>query len=282
MIRQEELREYRVWDRTTRWFHWINVVAVLGLTAAGLGILFDKELGLSIAGKAQLKTVHVLIGYVMVINLTWRLVWAFIGGANARWRAILPFGREWLTQAKAYVSALAGGREPNYAGHNPLARLAITIMLALLVTQAASGLVLAGTDLFYPPFGSWFAQQVAAPGVDPASLAPPAVVLAGSPQLIDAAALKQMRAFKEPFEGVHEYTFYALIVMIMLHVAAVVIAEQRGGGTLLSAMITGRKTLRGPPLDVAAAEQAAAATPEESIARPAAQPAPAAAEFRER
>jgi Ni/Fe-hydrogenase 1 B-type cytochrome subunit len=249
MIEPARLREYTVWDRTTRWFHWINALAVLALIAAGLGILYSKEIGLYVEGKAQLKTIHVLIGYVLVVNLGWRLVWAFIGGTHARWRAILPFGPRWLANLKGYVSEVARGREPAYVGHSPLARLAITLLLLLLTTMSVTGLVLAGTDLFYPPFGHWFAQHVAAPGINPADLGPSAVVAANTPQMLDPEALAGMRAFKEPFESVHEYSFYVLLIMIALHVAGVIVSEVRGGGTLISAMFTGRKVLREAPVD---------------------------------
>lgn len=248
-IEQAQLREYHVWDRTTRWFHWINVLAVLSLIAAGLGILYSKKLGLSIEGKAQLKAVHALIGYVLVANLGWRLIWAFIGGPYARWRAILPVGAGYITNLKAQLSEVAHGREPAYVGHSPVARIAITVLLLLLVVMAVTGLVLAGTDLFYPPFGHWFAQQVAAPGVDPAGLAPSAIVIANSPELLDTAAYTEMRAFRKPFGNLHLYTFYALLIMIVLHIAGVVLGELRGGGSLVSAMFTGRKVLRGAPAD---------------------------------
>ena len=33
-----------------------------------------------------------------------------------------------------------------------------------------TGLVLAGTDLFYPPIGAWIADHIAAPNVDPTTL----------------------------------------------------------------------------------------------------------------
>lgn len=246
---QAPWREYRVWDRTTRWFHWINVLAVLSLIAAGLVILYSKQLGLSLEGKAQMKTVHALIGYVFVVNLCWRLIWAFIGGPYARWRAILPVGAGHLTNLKAQLSELAHGREPAYAGHSPLARIAISVLLLLLVVMAITGLVLAGTDLFYPPFGHWFAQQVAASGVNPASLGPSAVVIANSPELIDATAYADMRSFRKLFGITHLYSFYALLIMIVLHIAGVVFSELRGGGSLVSAMFTGRKILRGEPAD---------------------------------
>lgn len=249
MSGQADLREYTVWDRTTRWFHWINVLAVLSLTAAGLGVMYSKKFGMSVEGRALMKTVHVLIGYVLVVNLLWRIVWAFIGGPHARWRAILPFGSRWVANLKSYLSAVARGGEPAYIGHNPLARVAITLMLLLLVTMSVSGLLLAGTDLFYPPLGYWFAQQVAAPGVDPASLGPAGVVAATTPQLLDSVAMAAMRSFKAPFEVVHEYGFYTLLILIALHIAGVVISDLRGGGTVISAMFTGRKILRQPPVD---------------------------------
>ena len=59
-----------------------------------------------------------------------------------------------------------------YLGHNPIARMMVSILLILLVLQAVTGLVLAGTDIYYPPFGYWIASWVAAPGVDPATIAP--------------------------------------------------------------------------------------------------------------
>ena len=56
------LRIYPVWDAGVRWFHWINVLCVLGLMAIGVAILNDKALGVSNDGKILLKTVHVWIG----------------------------------------------------------------------------------------------------------------------------------------------------------------------------------------------------------------------------
>jgi len=60
-----ELKSYRVWDAGTRWFHWINVLCIVGLAAVGVAILNDKALGVTDDGKILLKTVHVLIGYVL-------------------------------------------------------------------------------------------------------------------------------------------------------------------------------------------------------------------------
>jgi Ni/Fe-hydrogenase 1 B-type cytochrome subunit len=238
-----QLRTYPVWDAEVRWFHWINALCVLALIAVGVAILNDKALGVSNDGKILLKSVHVWIGYVFAVNLACRFVWAFIGGTHSRWRELLPVGRGYLSALRRYVFALRAGKHPQYVGHNPLGRIAVFLLLALLTAQAVTGLVLAGTDLFWPPFGAWIADGVAAAGVDPGALVPYA------PEMYDEAGYAAMRASRAPFVRVHEYAFYALLTLIVIHVAAIVITEVRGGGNLVSAMFTGKKILRAPLAD---------------------------------
>jgi Ni/Fe-hydrogenase 1 B-type cytochrome subunit len=48
----------------------------------------------------------------------------------------------------------------------------------------------------------------------------------------------------------HEFTFYLLVAVVILHVGAVVMTELREGGTLVSAMLTGRKIVPGRPEDL--------------------------------
>tara|TARA_R110000824_G_scaffold336_5_gene2050 strand:+ start:7809 stop:8471 length:663 start_codon:yes stop_codon:yes gene_type:complete len=211
--------------------------------AVGLVILNGDALGLSDAGKVSLKTVHVLTGYVFVLNLLWRFIWAFLGNPYARWNAILPGGKGYLQSVRNYVIAFISGQPEHYLGHNPLGRLSIFVLFILLAIQGITGLVLAGTDLFYPPFGSWIAQWVAAPGVQPETLVPYAS------QMYDAQAYQSMRAFRSPFITAHEYSFFVLIVVVVLHIAAVILTEIREGGNLVSAMFTGKKVFRQPPVD---------------------------------
>lgn len=233
------LRSYAVWDRSTRWFHWINVVCVVALVALGTAILFAKELGVTDEGKVLLKTTHVWFGYVFAVNLAWRIVWAFIGNRHARWSALLPFGKGYGTALADYLR----GRVRPYLGHNPLARLMVSLLLFLLVVQAVTGLVLAGTDIYYPPFGGWIADWIAAPGVDPGSIVP------YDKTGIDPAAWEAMRAFRSPFVTVHYWNFYALLLLIVIHTTGVIVTEFREGGGIISAMFTGRKVLDGKPAD---------------------------------
>ena len=158
----EQYRAYNVWDAPTRWFHWINALAVLGLISVGVMLLNDDALGLSVGGKVQLKQIHVALGYVMALNLIWRFVWAFLGNRYARWRAMLPYGPGYWGALRSYATAFLSGEPQQYLGHNPAARIAIVLILLLLLLQTATGLILAGTDLFWPPFGGWFAGWVAA------------------------------------------------------------------------------------------------------------------------
>lgn len=236
-------REYKAWDAPTRWFHWINALAVLGLIVTGLFILYDDAFGFSPEGKVTLKDVHVLFGYVMAINLLWRFVWAFFGNRYARWRAILPGGPGYGAAFRVYVASLLSGEPEQYVGHNPLARIAVALMFLLLLVQVVTGLVLAGTDLYWPPLGGTFAEWVAAPGVDPSTVRP------GATNLIDKTSYDAMRAFRAPFKQMHEFAFYALAIVIVLHIAAVVLTELREGGSITSAMFTGRKILTRKPPD---------------------------------
>jgi cytochrome b len=238
-----QLRLYKVWDLPTRLFHWINFTAVISLIFFGLIMLYKKELGItSVEAKIGLKEVHVIIGYIFVLNLGFRILWAFVGNAYARWRAILP-GKGFLQAVRDYKASLATGESQQFLGHNPLGRLAITVMLVLLVIMACTGLIRAGTDIYYPPFGAFVADYVAAPGSDPGSLIP------YNPAGVDAEKLDRLKAFKGPFGDIHIYTSYILMFVIVVHILAVVYTEVREGGGIISAMFTGKKVLSGRPVD---------------------------------
>jgi len=244
-----ELKSYKVWDASTRWFHWINAICVIALAVVGFTILNAGDLDISKAGKITLKTIHVSIGYVFALNLLWRIVWAFMGNRYAKWRSMLPGGPGYFHAVRSYVTAFIAGHPEQYLGHNPLGRLGVAAMLVLIILQAITGLLLAGTDLFYPPFGQMIAQWVAAPGVDPGTLVPYA------PEMYDKASYESMRAFRKPFIVVHVYTFYTLVVVVVAHIAAVVITELKEGGSIISAMFTGRKIISDRPKDEDSNEQ---------------------------
>jgi Ni/Fe-hydrogenase 1 B-type cytochrome subunit len=239
----EPYHAYNVWDAPTRWFHWTNALTVFGLIFVGVVLLNDDALGLSANGKILLKQIHVVLGYVMGLNLIWRFVWAFFGNRYARWSGMLPYGSGYWRKLRAYGNAFLSGEPQEYVGHNPAARLAIAVLLLLLLLQAATCVILASTDLFWPPFGSWFAGWVAAAGIDPATVSPLV------PNTLDQTAYKAMRAFRSPVVTIHLYAFYVLAGAIVMHLIAVIVTEIQEGGSITSAMFTGRKLLKRPPQD---------------------------------
>jgi Ni/Fe-hydrogenase 1 B-type cytochrome subunit len=238
------LAEHLAWDKTTRWFHWINVLSVFGLMIVGTIILNGKMLGVSGEGKILLKEIHVLTGYVFITNLAWRLIWAFIGTPSARWKAILPAGKGYFQKLNQYLAGLKSGNTPGYVGHNPLGRLMVTLLLLLLTVQGVTGLVIAGTDIYYPPFGDYFADWVT--GGDAERLAN---LTAGSKEFVVKEDYDAMRAFRKPFMATHLYTYYVLLGAIFIHIFSVVLAEIKERNGIISAMFTGRKVLGKTPVD---------------------------------
>jgi Ni/Fe-hydrogenase 1 B-type cytochrome subunit len=243
MHTENQLQEYPVWDRSVRWFHWINVLAVLTLIAIGLIIMNSKALGVTTEGKILLKTWHVYVGYVFAINLVVRLFWTFIGNRFSRWAAILPLGKKYKQQRKMYLDSLNEGKPLSFAGHNPMARLMVTILFILLSTQAVTGLVLGGTDVYMPPFGESFKASVAeSPQTE-------ALVKPYSKEGINEAAYQKMRDFRSPFKEIHEIVFWLLGFAIVIHILGVIYSELREGNGLVSAMITGKKVFKDTPVD---------------------------------
>ncbi len=112
-----------------------------------------------------------------------------------------------------------------------------------MFTQVVTGLLRAGTDIYYPPFGSYVASQVAAEGVDPASLIP------YDKTGVDEAAYKALGEFKGPFGLAHLYSAYTLVALILLHIFTVVLVEARNRGSLISSIFSGRKIFSGTPED---------------------------------
>ena len=241
MTQQQQLTSYKVWDKTVRIFHWLNVVCVLALIGLGTVILNSKALGVSNDGKILLKTVHVYIGYVFALNLSWRIVWGFIGGHYARWRQMLPFGKSYNAQLKVYLDKT---NKAGFLGHNPIGRLMVALLFLLLSIQSITGLVLAGTDVYMPPFGNTIKEWVA---VDEQAIAQ---VKPYSKEGIDPKAYEEMRDFRKAFITTHYYVFYILLIAIVLHLFGVLITELREQNGIVSAMFTGKKVFIDKPHDL--------------------------------
>jgi Ni/Fe-hydrogenase 1 B-type cytochrome subunit len=222
-----------VWSRNIRLFHWLNVLSVLLLIIIGSIIYFGRDIGISSEGKILLKTIHVCVGYVFAANLIFRIILGFMGKGYERWGQTLPF-------SKAFKQELADFRQDKnkaFKGHNPLGKLMVGAFMLSLTVQMVSGLVIAGTDIYYPPFGQYFANSIAEDKSQVALIKP------YSKENVDADAYKEMRSFRKPFITAHVYSFYCLLLFIPLHILAVFFAERREKHSIVSSMIHGYKYL---------------------------------------
>ncbi len=221
------------WSRKIRLFHWLNVVTLTLLVIVGLIIYNAKSFGISVDGKILLKTIHVIIGYVFAVNLLFRILIGFIGNGLERWGEMLPFNKNFVQEFKAFKK----GQTTSYKGHNPAGKLMVALLLSFMVIQTISGLVIAGTDIYYPPFGQYFTESIA---VDKSKLDQ---IKPYSKENVDPAAYKAMRSLRKPFITAHVYSFFSLLFLIPLHILGVILGERKERSALVSAMITGYKYL---------------------------------------
>ncbi|XQW84225.1 cytochrome b/b6 domain-containing protein [Thalassotalea piscium] len=222
-----------VWSKYLRLFHWLNVISIMLLLAVGLVIFNAKTIGVSVDGKILLKTIHVLIGYVFVANLIFRIMLGFFGKGYERWHKTLPF-------AKNFTQELAEFKQnphKKYKGHNPLGKLMVGALFLCMFTQAITGLVIAGTDIYYPPLGHYFANSIAA---DASQLE---LIKPYSKENVDEQAYQIMRDLRKPFATTHVYAFYALLFLIPFHIIGVIMGERKEKTALVSSMINGYKYL---------------------------------------
>lgn len=108
-----------VWDLPTRLFHWLLVVAVVGLVVSGKvgGNLIDW---------------HGKIGLLVLGLVVFRLVWGIVGSTYARFCQFFP------TPAKIATYLKGGWQAP---GHNPLGAFSVFALLGVLIFQLLTGLV---------------------------------------------------------------------------------------------------------------------------------------------
>ena len=228
-----EREQIFVWSGKIRLFHWINVIAILLLVFIGVVILNSKLFGISTDGKILLKTFHVIVGYIFAANLLFRLIIGFIGTAHERWNKTLPFNKGFKEELVEFKQQ----KKVAYKGHNPAGKLMVLALLFLMTVQAISGLVIAGTDIYYPPLGRYFAERIAIDQKNIRDIKPYSKVN------VDEKAYKAMREIRKPFITAHIYAFYSLIFLIPLHIIFVLVAERRERSALVSAMINGYKYL---------------------------------------
>lgn len=139
-----------VWELPVRWFHWINVLAIVLLSGTGFLIGRPYSLGISTSDFAMgwIRFVHFVAAYTFTVSLASRLVWSFIGNEHASWRAFFPMftakGRLKLKRMLRYY-LLQDHHVPETVGHNPLATTAYFALFLVYLTMILTGFAMYAT-----------------------------------------------------------------------------------------------------------------------------------------
>ena len=152
-----------VYDGGVRFWHWTNAVCILILCVTGYLIGNPPP---SVPGEASnsflfgnIRMIHFMAGQVIAIMFVFRIVWAFVGNHHSRQLFLPPlwsgkWWREVFFEMRWY--SFLEPQPKKYVGHNPLAQIAMFLMLVVpLTVMIFTGLALyaegQGTDTW------WFA-----------------------------------------------------------------------------------------------------------------------------
>jgi Ni/Fe-hydrogenase 1 B-type cytochrome subunit len=133
-----------VWEVPVRLTHWVNVLAILVLSATGFYV-GTPVLGGSVSLMAWVRGVHRITAYVLIASLALRTYWAFAGNRWASWRELFPYfwreGRRGVARTLLYYTFLRR-ESPRTIGHNPLAGLAYSAVVSLMFLEILTGFAL--------------------------------------------------------------------------------------------------------------------------------------------
>jgi cytochrome b len=116
-----QARTVKVWDILTRVFHWSFAASF-----AAAWLTAESE---------RFRDVHVVLGYGMLGLIGFRVLWGFVGPANARFASFL----KGPAAVVRYLRSLLGEHPEHHLGHNPAGALAIVLLLALGLATIAAG-----------------------------------------------------------------------------------------------------------------------------------------------
>ena len=133
-----------VWEVPVRLTHWVTVLAILVLSGTGFYI-GDPIFGGSVSLMAWMRGVHRITAYVFIAGVMLRTYWAFAGNEWASWRALFPYltaeGRRQMARTFLYYTFFRR-QPPGGLGHNPLAGMAYSAVVALMVAEILTGFAL--------------------------------------------------------------------------------------------------------------------------------------------
>ncbi len=203
------------YPKTLRRLHLAIVGFVIVLAVTGFMIYFRKPLGLQEL-KLKLVFVHAVIAYFFLAILAARFYLGLCGGDALGLKRTLPR----VSDIRRLVSIdAAGGSRIKFAGRSPLSRTIAGVLYAVIAINATTGLVRAGTDLYFPPFGHFVRGYVVEAGVEPALVKP------SERDYVNKPRFALVSRAKIPFGKVHIYGAFVIIGIAFAHALGVAATE---------------------------------------------------------
>jgi cytochrome b len=137
------MKAVKVWDVPTRLFHWALV-----------GVFVFQYVTVELLDDAM--QLHFYGGYVALGIILFRIIWGFVGTYHARFSNFVYSP----SAAFTYAKESAQGRAHTYLGHNPLGGYSVLAILALMLTQAASGLFMTDDIFLDGPYYNVFSNAI--------------------------------------------------------------------------------------------------------------------------
>lgn len=130
--RQQREPVVYVWDRVVRFGHWFLVACF-----AVLYLRYRKF------------PLHTYAGYLILLYVSVRIAWGFIGSEAARFRSFVFSPMAMVN----YARQAFGGHAPYYASHNPMGAAMVFILLTSLFGNCVLGVMLASAGQQLGPLG---------------------------------------------------------------------------------------------------------------------------------
>ncbi|MFD0761818.1 Ni/Fe-hydrogenase, b-type cytochrome subunit [Lutibacter aestuarii] len=165
-MKTKNFKRVMVWELPVRFFHWINVLAIIILTLTGFLIanppaLVSSAEATNLHSFGIVRFIHFTAAYIFFFNMILRIYWSFVGNQFASWKAFWPFSKKmwnnfWhvvkidvllLNEEKRDVKNIS-------IGHNSVATISYITMFFIAIIQVCTGFAL------YADMSSWWLPKL--------------------------------------------------------------------------------------------------------------------------
>lgn len=218
------LKPIYVWEAPVRVWHWLMAIAMFAMIVTGFMIGNPPSSNMGPTWDTYtfgyVRMIHFIAGMFFTALFIYRIFWAIVGNKYSRQIFIPPlWSLKWWKGVMGQVAFYLFMKKssPEYAGHNPLAQLAMWAFFVL----GSIGLIITGLALFAQAWG-WDSGWMTYFGW--------VFSLCGDAQFV---------------RTLHHALMYLLIIFTIAHLYMSFREDVMGGATTLSSMSTGLRMFKG-------------------------------------